>query len=83
MTAIPSRRFVSSQYQIHLRDDEVFSLQGAMQTLYIVSGRAWITLDGKDIFLNAGQQITLPRSRYAVVISAIKHHELAFEIMGD
>jgi glyoxylate utilization-related uncharacterized protein len=81
MTAIPSRRFVSSQYQIRLREDEVFSLQGAMQTLYIVSGRAWVTLDGKDVFLNAGQQITLPRSKYAVVISAIKRREVVCEIM--
>lgn len=81
MTAIPSRRFISSQYQIRLQDSEAYSLQGAMQTLYIVSGRAWVTLDGNDLFLSAGQQITLPRSRYAVVVSAIKRRELVFEVV--
>jgi DUF2917 family protein len=81
MASIPSRRFISSQYRICLHDDEIFSLQGAMQTLYVVRGRAWITLDGRDIFLNAGQQMTLPRSKYVLVISAIKRHELVCEIM--
>ncbi len=81
MTSIPSHHFVLSQYEIRLRDDEVFSLQGAMQTLYVVSGRAWITLDGKDIFLSAGQRMTIPRSKYAVVISAMKRREVVCEII--
>jgi DUF2917 family protein len=80
MTAIPARQFISSQYQIRLQENEVFSLQGAMQTLYVVSGRAWITLDGNDVFLSAGQQMTLPRTKYAVVVSAIKRRELVCEI---
>jgi glyoxylate utilization-related uncharacterized protein len=81
MTAIPARRFVSLPYQIRLRGDEIFSLEGAMQTFYVVSGRAWITLDGKDVFLNAGQTLTIPRSKYAVVISAAKRRELICEII--
>jgi hypothetical protein len=76
MTSIPSGSFISSQYQICLHDGEIFSLQGAMQTLYVVRGRAWVTLDGRDIFLNTRQQVTLPRSKYAVVISALKHRDL-------
>jgi hypothetical protein len=80
MTAIPFRHHISIPYQLRLQGNDVFSLQGAMQTLYVVSGRAWITLDGEDIFLSAGQQMTLPRSKYAIVVSAFKRRELVCEI---
>jgi len=81
MAAISANRYTSFPYQIRLNDGEVFSLQGTTQSLYVVSGRAWVTLDGKDIFLNAGQRFTIPRSKYAVVISAMKNREVVCEIM--
>jgi hypothetical protein len=47
-------------------------LRGAGQIIRVISGFAWITVDGEDIILQRGQEFTLAPSKYPAVISSAR-----------
>lgn len=50
------------------------------QLLHVVSGTAWVTMDGNDILLKAGQDVKLSRGKYNAVVSNVGHVPVVYEI---
>lgn len=63
-----------------LKVGEVRSLERRSQVLRVVSGLVWVTMDGQDIVLKGGDELTLKRGKDHAVISAAGLRPAAFEI---
>lgn len=66
--------------RVHLDGRAAHSLPARGQTLHMVSGRAWVTLDGQDLIALTGEHVTLTKSSDIAVISALGERPLVFEI---
>jgi hypothetical protein len=49
------------------------------QTLRIVSGTAWVSMDGEDIVLQAGEELKLSHGKYDAVVSPTGDEPLIYE----
>jgi len=63
-----------------LEPGEALSLTRSGQTLRVVSGSAWITFDGQDTTLLAGQEMILEPGKNAAVISALEEEPLVYRL---
>jgi hypothetical protein len=50
------------------------------QVLHVVTGTAWVTMDGKDIILNEGEEVRLSRGKYDAVVSSVDSKPVVYEI---
>ena len=50
------------------------------QVLHVVSGKAWITMDGKDYILAEGDELRLSRGKYDAIVSTADNHPLVYEV---
>lgn len=50
---------------------EIVSLAQEGQQIWVQAGCAWLTMDGRDYLLNAGERLVLGEEREAVVVSAV------------
>ncbi len=66
---------------IELDGFAVFRLKRQTQLIRVLSGCAWITLAGEDIFVPRGQEILLPAGRECLIISSPNSRPLVFEIV--
>lgn len=62
----------NGRQQYTLQGEETINLGGGHHLLHVVSGEAWITLEGKDILLAEGNNITLAATREAGLVSSAK-----------
>jgi hypothetical protein len=65
-----------------VRHDEVFRLPVASRSIEVVAGTAWITVNGRDIFLASRERLWLPAHRDAALISAVGRSPLILEVFG-
>jgi len=65
---------------VQLDYNETYCLPQEVLNLRVLSGTAWITAQAEDHILKAGDQMMIPRQPHAVLISAIHHQPLSFEI---
>jgi hypothetical protein len=63
-----------------LEPGEILSIARRGQTLHVVSGCAWITFDGQDMTLLAGQEMVLEPGADAAVVSALESEPLVYRI---
>ena len=63
-----------------LQRGEARSLRRNARHLRVVSGHAWITFDGQDMYLDSDQELTLSPGRSHAVVVAIGDHPLVYEI---
>ena len=49
------------------------------QVLRVVSGNAWVTMDGKDVVLKPGDEFKLSRGKYDAVVSPAGDEPLVYE----
>jgi hypothetical protein len=68
--------------RLMLRQNEVLRLPAAGQALKVISGIAWVTVNGRDNFLASGESLRLPSGRDAVLISALGRQSLILEVFG-
>lgn len=61
--------------------NDVAVLPLAIQTVRVLSGTAWITLNQDDIIVKSGEKVTLYPDRYPPVISALDNRQLVYEII--
>lgn len=68
----------------------VMLLQGEIQRvgsnyrgLRVRSGRAWLTVNGRDLVLKRCEEIALDMRRDAAVVSALGHAPLVIELLGE
>jgi hypothetical protein len=58
-----------------------YQLPAGKHRMRVVSGRAWVTYDGKDVIVEAGHNLTLTCKRNGVVISGLGTEPLIFDIL--
>ncbi|GIK38436.1 MAG: hypothetical protein BroJett011_22690 [Chloroflexota bacterium] len=68
--------------RLMLRQNEVLRLPAAGQELQAISGVAWITVNGRDIFLASGERFRLPSRGDTALISALGRQSLILEVFG-
>lgn len=69
--------------RLMLHDDEVFRLPMTSRGVQVVSGLAWLTIAGEDIFLRNGQRLWLVTPKGAALVSALGRTPLVLEVLGD
>jgi hypothetical protein len=50
------------------------------QLIRVVSGSAWITLNGEDIIVNRGEEVRITPSEHPPVISGVNGRSVVYEI---
>lgn len=74
---------VGVMVRLMLHDDEVFRLPAASRGVQVVSGLAWLTVAGEDIFLRNDQRLWLVTPKGPALVSALGRTPLILEVLGD
>ncbi len=61
---------------------DVFRLPAISRGIEVVAGVAWITVNGRDIFLVSGERLWLPARGDSILISALGRNPLILEVFG-
>jgi hypothetical protein len=67
--------------RIQLVGRDAYSLPARGQILRVVSGCAWVSLDGKDTIVQCGEVLKLAPTEHGAVISALGPQPLVYEVM--
>jgi len=67
---------------ITVRKGEVYRLPPLSRSVWIVSGRAWLTHSGEDIVLEPGERATFAQHKDPVVVTSTGNTPLILEIAG-
>lgn len=62
---------------------EVQRVKSNYRGLRVRSGRAWVTVDGRDLVLKRGEEVALEMKRDAAVVSPLGHAPLVIELLGE
>ena len=81
MTAKPSNTGIL--LRVLLLPGEIRRVELNYRGLRIRSGRAWITVNGRDLVLKRCEEIALDMRRDAAVVSALGHAPLVVELLGE
>jgi quercetin dioxygenase-like cupin family protein len=65
---------------IELAAGKAHTLARPTQTVRVVQGNAWITLDGEDYLIKAGQEVMVQVQKAPAVISSPNDEPLIFEV---
>jgi mannose-6-phosphate isomerase-like protein (cupin superfamily) len=68
-----------SKSKIELMTGYVRDEKRESQTLRIVSGTAWVTMDGEDFVLKAGEELKLSHGKHDAVVSPTGDEPLIYE----
>ena len=77
-SAVPSK--LRQPQGIYLKRGNVHSIRRESQVVRVLSGCAWITFDGQDVFLKRGEKTCLPPGEDTALISAMGNSPLVFSI---
>ena len=65
-----------------LYKDEIFRLPQGSREIRVLSGRAWVTVSEKDLFLSSGDSLALNPKRTLALASALGNVPLVMEVRG-
>lgn len=68
-----------NQSKIELMKGYVRTEKRESQVLRIVSGMAWVSMDGEDLILNPGEELKLSHGKYNAVVSPANNEPLIYE----
>ncbi len=69
--------------RVMLLAGEVQRVESNYRGLRVRSGRAWVTVNGRDIVLKRGEEIALEMRHEAAVVSALGHAPLVVELLSE
>jgi len=69
----------SSKTAIELMKGYVRDEKRESQVMRIVSGTAWVSMDGEDIILNPGEELKLSHGKYKALVSPANDEPLVYE----
>lgn len=68
-----------SQSKIELMKGYVRTEKRESQVLRIVSGTAWVSMDGEDLILKPGEELKLSHGKHKAVVSPASNEPLIYE----
>ena len=71
------------QMRVMLLKGEVQRVETNYRGLRVRSGRAWVTLQGRDLVLKRGDEVALDGRHDAAVVSPLGHAPLVIELLGE
>ena len=71
------------QMRVMLLKGEVQRVETNYRGLRVRSGRAWVTLRGRDLVLKRGDEVALDGRHDAAVVSPLGHAPLVIELLGE
>jgi hypothetical protein len=71
-----------SSLRLILYKDEVCRLPQDCREIRVLSGRAWVTVSEKDLFLGSGDSLALNPKRTLTLASALGNVPLVMEVRG-
>jgi len=74
---------VTDMLRLVLYKGEVFRLPTTFKEIRILSGSAWLTINGNDIMLGQGQEIDLSSKKGFALISTLRDTPLILEAKGE
>ena len=69
--------------RVMLLQGEVQRIEASYRGLRVRSGRAWVTVNGRDLVLKRCEAIALEVRRDAAVVSALGRAPLVVELLGE
>jgi hypothetical protein len=72
----------SLMLRLMLRHNEVSRLPVTSRSIEVVTGTAWVTVNGRDIFVTSKERLLLPSHKDSVLISALGRNPLILEVFG-
>jgi hypothetical protein len=73
---------INEMLRLILYKGEVFRLPASFKEVQVLSGLAWLTINGKDILLEQGQKIALSSKEDFALVSAMRDMPLVLEARG-
>ena len=74
---------IGIQMRVMLLRGEVQRVASKYRGLRVRSGRAWVTLRGRDLVLKRGDEVALDGRYDAAVVSPLGHVPLVIELLGE
>ncbi len=74
---------ISIQMRVMLLRGEVQRVTANYRGLRVRSGRAWVTVNGRDLVLKRGDEVALEGRHDAAVVSPLGHAPLIIELLGE
>ncbi len=71
------------QMRVMLLKGEVQRVETNYRGLRVRSGRAWVTLQGRDLVLKRGDEVALDGRQPAAVVSPLGRAPLVIELLGE
>lgn len=71
------------QMRVMLLRGEVQRVKSNYRGLRIRSGRAWVTVNGRDLVLKRGEEVALEMRHDGAVVSPLGHAPLVIELLGE
>jgi hypothetical protein len=68
---------------VHLERGEIYLLHEACQTIQVIAGAAWISVDDVDVLVNQGEQAVIRPGEHPAIISGVGSHSLVYEIRNN
>lgn len=65
-----------------LRRGEIYRLPALSGSIQVVSGQAWVTVAGCDIFLGQGERLAFHSKNEPVLISGLSRMSLVLEVLS-
>lgn len=72
---------IAHTFIIELDGFQVYRLENTPQIVRVLSGCAWMTSDGRDIFIPRGEDVFLATTAEASLISSPNARPLVFEVI--
>jgi hypothetical protein len=74
---------IGIQMRVMLLRGEVQRVTANYRGLRVRSGRAWVTVNGRDLVLKRGDEVTLEGQPDAAVVSPLGHVPLIVELLSE
>jgi hypothetical protein len=68
-------------YQVTLQNGKVFRVPVECREIHLLSGVAWLTVDGEDIILRSGETASLASNRGLAILSALGNMPITLEVL--
>ena len=68
-------------YQVTLQKSKVFRVPVECRELHVLSGSAWLTVDGEDIILTSGEIASLASTKGLAILSVLGNRSLTLEVL--